>query len=155
MRSRPDCNAVPAYLRLGSVCIVPIGFMDLTPYWRDKNAASSMGSNFGSVPYNNGVAGNLSEYRFSIQNSRLGLRVDGDWKGAHFIGYNEFDFNGTSGATNLAVSNGAVVPRLRLFWVDVRKGQVGVPRRPELEHDGPEPGGHFGFAWAICCTPRS
>lgn len=117
----PDGNAVPAYLRLGSVCIVPIGFMDLTPYWRDKNAGSSMGSNFGSVPYNNGVAGNLSEARFSIQNSRLGLRVDGDWKGAHFIGYNEFDFNGTSGATNLAVSNGAVVPRLRLFWVDVRK----------------------------------
>src|ERR1700728_3058056 len=118
----PDGNAVPAYLRLGSVCIVPIGFMDLTPYWRDKSAGSSMGSNFGSVPYNNTSNGNLNETRFSIQNSRLGLRVDGDWKGAHFIGYNEFDFNGTSGATNLSVSNGAVVPRLRLFWVDARKG---------------------------------
>jgi len=112
---------IPAYLRLGSVCIVPIGFMDLTPFWRDKNAASSMGSNFGSVPYNNAVAGNLSEFHFSQQNSRIGFRIDGDWKGAHFIGYNEFDFNGTSGATNLAVSNGAIVPRLRLFWVDVRK----------------------------------
>jgi hypothetical protein len=80
-----------------------------------------MGSNFGSIPYNNTANGNLSESRFSIQNSRLGLRVDGDWKGAHFIGYNEFDFNGTSGSASLAVSNGAVVPRLRLFWVDVRK----------------------------------
>jgi len=119
----PDGNAVPAYLRLGSVCIVPIGFMDLTPYWRDKSAGSSMGSNFGSVPYNNTANGNLNEARFSIQNSRLGLRVDGDWKGAHFIGYNEFDFNGTSGSSAPAVSNGAVVPRLRLFWVDVRKGQ--------------------------------
>src|SRR5277367_6318981 len=39
----PDTNAVPPYLRLGSVCIVPIGFMDFTPFWRDKNAASSMG----------------------------------------------------------------------------------------------------------------
>ena len=120
----PDGNAVPAYLRLGSVCIVPVGFMDLTPFWRDKNAASGMGSNFGSVPYNNTVAGNLSEYHFSIQNSRLGLRIDGDWKGTHFIGYNEFDFNGTGGATNLAVSNGAVVPRIRLFWVDVRKDKL-------------------------------
>jgi hypothetical protein len=119
----PDGNAVPAYLRLGSVCIVPIGFMDLTPYWRDKSAGSSMGSNFGSVPYNNTSNGNLNETRFSIQNSRLGLRVDGDWKGTHFIGYNEFDFNGTSGSSSLSVSNGAVVPRLRLFWVDVRKGQ--------------------------------
>ena len=118
----PEPNGpVPAYLRLGSVCITPIGFMDLTPFWRDKNAGSSMGSNFGSVPYNNAANGNLSEFHFSMQNSRLGLRVDGDWKGTHFIGYNEFDFNGTSGATNLAVSNGAIVPRLRLFWVDVRK----------------------------------
>lgn len=112
---------VPPYLRLGSVCIVPVGFMDLTPFFRDKNAGSSMGSNFGSVPLNNAVNGNLSEGRFSIQNSRLGLRVDGNWKGVHFIGYNEFDFNGTSGSSSLAVSNGAVVPRLRLFWVDARK----------------------------------
>jgi hypothetical protein len=120
----PDQNAVPPYLRLGNVCIIPVGFMDLTPVWRDKNAGSSMGSNFGSVPYNNTTNGNLSEYRFSIQNSRLGFRVDGDWKGVHFIGYNEFDFNGTSGSSSLAVSNGAVVPRLRLYWADVRKGKV-------------------------------
>jgi hypothetical protein len=120
----PDGNAVPSYIRLGSVCMVPVGFMDLTPFWRDKNAGSSMGSNFGSVPYNNTANGNLSETKFSIQNSRLGLRLDGDWKGAHFIGYNEFDFNGTSGSASLAVSNGAVVPRLRLFWVDVRKDKI-------------------------------
>jgi hypothetical protein len=122
--SSEPSGPVPAYIRMGNVCVTPIGFMDLTPFWRDKNAGSSMGSNFGSVPLNNAVNGNLSETRFSIQNSRLGLRVDGDWKGAHFIGYNEFDFNGTSGSASLAVSNGAVVPRLRLFWVDVRKGKI-------------------------------
>jgi hypothetical protein len=118
----PDTNAVPPYLRFGSVCIVPIGFVDATFVGRDRNAASGIGSNFGSIPYNNTVNGNLSETRFSIQNSRLGLRVDGDWKGTHFIGYNEFDFLGTSGASNLNTTNGAVVPRLRLFWVDARKG---------------------------------
>jgi hypothetical protein len=121
--SQESPGPIPAYLRLGDVCITPIGFMDLTPVFRDKNAGSSMGSNFGSIPFNNTANGNLSEERFSIQNSRLGLRVDGDWKGAHFIGYNEFDFNGTSGSASLAVSNGAVVPRLRLFWVDVAKGK--------------------------------
>lgn len=114
-------RAIPTFLRIGNVCIVPIGFMDLTPLWRDKNAGSSMGSNFGSVPYNNTANGNLSEFRFSPQNSRIGFRIDGDWKGTHFIGYNEFDFNGTSGSNGLAVSNGAFVPRLRLFWADVRK----------------------------------
>jgi hypothetical protein len=120
----PDATAVPPYLRLGGVCIVPVGFMDLTTVWRDKNAGSSMGSNFGSVPYNNTVNGNLSEFRFTPQNSRIGFRIDGDWKGVHFIGYNEFDFNGTSGSTSLAVSNGAIVPRLRLFWADLRKDKI-------------------------------
>jgi hypothetical protein len=112
----------PAFIRLGSTCLTPIGFMDLTSLWRDKNAASSIGTNFGSIPYNNTVNGKISEFRFSPQNSRIGFRFDGDWKGTHFIGYNEFDFLGTSAALNLTVTNGAFVPRLRLFWVDARKG---------------------------------
>ena len=117
-----DTNSVPPYLRLGSVCVVPIGFMDATFVGRDRNAASGIGSNFGSIPYNNTVNGNLSETRFSIQNSRLGFRIDGNWKGTHFIGYNEFDFLGTSGSNAITVTNGAVVPRIRLYWVDARKG---------------------------------
>ncbi len=117
----PDTNSVPPYLRFGSVCITPVGFMDATFVWRDKNAASGIGSNFGSVPYNNVVNGKLSESRFSPQNSRIGFRIDGDWKGVHFIGYNEFDFLGQSGSTGITVTNGAFVPRLRLYWVDVRK----------------------------------
>jgi hypothetical protein len=114
----------PAFFRLGSTCLVPIGFMDATAVWRDKNTGSSIGSNFGSVPYNNAVNGKLSEFRFSPQNSRIGFRFDGDWKGTHFIGYNEFDFLGQSGSTAITVTNGAFVPRLRLFWVDVRRGKV-------------------------------
>jgi len=118
----PDGNAVPPYLRIGNTCVQPIGFMDFTTVWRDKDAGSSLGSNFASVPYNNTVAGRLSEFRFTPQNSRLGFRADGDWKGLHFIAYNEFDFLGTSASNGIGVTNGAFVPRLRLFWVDVRKG---------------------------------
>jgi len=113
----------PTFIRLGSTCLIPIGFMDLTTVWRDKNAGSSMGSNFGGLPYTNTVNGHLSEFRFTPQNARIGFRFDGDWKGTHFIGYNEFDFNGTSGSNAIGVSNGAFVPRLRLFWVDVRKNK--------------------------------
>lgn len=116
-----DTNSVPPYLRLGSVCVVPIGFMDLTSVWRNADAGSSIGTNFASIPYNNTAQAHNSEFRFSPQNSRIGFRIDGDWKGAHFIGYNEFDFLGTSGGNNLAITNGAFVPRIRLFWVDVRK----------------------------------
>jgi len=30
-------GGVPPYLRLGNVCIQPVGFMDFTTVWRDKN----------------------------------------------------------------------------------------------------------------------
>jgi hypothetical protein len=123
----PQAAAAPAssplQLQIGDATIMPVGFMDLTAIWKDKNAGGSLGTNFGSIPYNNVNQAKLSEFRFSPQNSRLGFRVDGNWKGAHFIGYNEFDFVGTSAGNNLSVTNGAFVPRLRLFWVDVRKDQ--------------------------------
>jgi hypothetical protein len=143
-------NAVPAYLRLGSVCVIPVGFMDMTGIWRNENAASGIGTNFASVPYNNVAAGHSSEFRFSPQNSRIGFRIDGDWKGAHFIGYNEFDFLGTSGANNLGVTNGAFVPRLRLFWVDVTRdkweflaGQSWSMLTPNRKRISPLPGDIF------------
>ena len=116
-------SKAPPFIHIGDTCLVPVGFMDLTAFWRDKNAGSSLGSNFASVPFNNVTAGKLSEFRFTPQNSRVGFRFDGNWKGTHVIGYNEFDFLGTSGGNNLGVTNGAFVPRLRLFWVDVRKGK--------------------------------
>jgi hypothetical protein len=113
----------PLQLKIGNTTIMPVGFMDLTGSWKDKNAGGSLGSSFGSIPFNNAATAKLSEFKFSPQNSRIGFRVDGDWKGTHFIGYNEFDFLGTSGSNGITVTNGAFVPRLRLFWVDVRKGQ--------------------------------
>ena len=115
----------PLQIQIGNTSITPIGFMDLTASWKDKNAGGSLGTNFGNFPYNNTFpTSKLSEFKFSPQNSRLGFRIDGDWKDTHFLAYNEFDFLGTSGANNLSVTNGAFVPRLRLFWVDVRKGQI-------------------------------
>ena len=114
----------PLQIPIGSVTITPVGFMDLTATWKDKNAGGSLGSNFGGIPYNNNIpAAKLSEFRFSPQNSRLGFRVDGIFKGIRFIGYNEFDFLGQSAANNLSVTNGAFVPRIRLYWVDTRKGK--------------------------------
>ena len=118
-----ESGSNPLQLKVGNTTIMPVGFMDLTADWKDKNAGGSLGSSFGSIPYNNAATSKLSEFRFSPQNSRLGFRVDGNWKDAHFIGYNEFDFLGQSGATNLSVTNGAFVPRIRLYWVDVRKNK--------------------------------
>ncbi len=115
--------SAPLQLQIGNVSIMPVGFMDATGVWRNEAPGSGIGSSFGSVPFSNAVpGGKLDEMRFSPQNSRIGFRIDGDWKGLRFIGYNEFDFLGTSGSNAIGVTNGAFVPRLRLFWVDTRKG---------------------------------
>jgi hypothetical protein len=115
-------NANPLQLQLGNVAITPVGFMDATFVWRNENAASSLGSNFGSVPFSNAVpGGKLSETRFTPQNSRIGFRIDGNWKGWHFIGYNEFDFLSSATPGSSGVTNGAFVPRLRLYWANLRR----------------------------------
>ncbi len=121
---QPLTSSNPLQLQLGNITIMPVGFMDATMVWRNENAGSGIGTNFGNIPFSNAVpGGQLSETRFSIQNSRLGFRVDGNWKGWRFIGYNEFDFLGTSGTNNIGVVNNAFVPRARLYWVDVQKDQ--------------------------------
>lgn len=115
----------PLQLKIGSAYITPVGFMDFTGVWRSKTGGSGIGTNFGSIPYAvTGAAPNfnahLGELRESIQNSRIGFRVDALVKGAHVIGYMESDFLGNN-PTNVAVSSNSNTLRSRLYWVDVQK----------------------------------
>src|SRR5258708_6273528 len=114
-------ESAPLQWHLGNVTIVPVGFMDFTSAWRSTNTGSGIGSNFGSIPFLNTTQGRLSEFRLSNQNSRVGVRVDGDFKGTHVLGYLESDFLGTPTSNNFAITNHANLMRLRLYWVDVRK----------------------------------
>jgi hypothetical protein len=115
----------PLQLKIGSAYITPVGFMDFTGVWRSKTGGSGIGTNFGSIPY--GVTGatpnfnaHLGELRESMQNSRIGFRVDALVKGAHVIGYMESDFLGNNPG-NVAVSSNSNTLRSRLYWVDVQK----------------------------------
>ena len=113
----------PLQLKLGNISITPVGFLDATAVWRSKAAGSGIGSNFGSIPFDNAVpGGKLNEFRFSPQNSRVGFRIDGNWKGTQFLNYLETDFLGTGAANNIGITNGAFVPRIRLWWLSMRKG---------------------------------
>ncbi len=116
----------PLQFHLGSAYFTPVGFMDFTAVFRDTAPGSGIGTNFGGIPYRTAasVPANLSEFRMSPQNSRLGLRVDTEVKGAHVIGYWESDFLGGVGSPpvgNIAVTSNSYPFRLRLYWVDVRK----------------------------------
>jgi hypothetical protein len=100
--------------------------MDATNTYRSTASGAGLATNFGNIPYNNNLPfGRLSENRMSLQNSRIGARFDALYKGYHVLGYWESDFVGGVGdsAFNTQVTSYSMILRLRLFWVDVRKGK--------------------------------
>src|SRR5579884_3794284 len=122
----PENVSAPLSLKIGDAYVTPVGFMDMTLVSRSTNPGSGIGTNFGSIPYGNTQAGSLSETRLSIQNSRIGARVDATYHGAKILGYWESDFLGQLGNPpngGLAVTSNPYVFRMRLYWVDVRKNK--------------------------------
>src|SRR5271165_5620173 len=117
-------NPAPLSLKIGSTYITPVGFMDLTWVTRSTNVGSSIGTNFGSIPFNNQAtaAGNVPDNVLTVQNSRIGARFDALMHDTKILGYWESDFLGFT-PTNVAVSSNSDSFRLRLFFVDVQKGQ--------------------------------
>jgi hypothetical protein len=129
-------NAIPEsplQFRLGSAFFTPIGFMDFTGVFRNHNAGGGIGSNFAALPYDYptsptsiNLLNHVNEARLSMQNSRLGLRIDALVKGAHVMGYVETDFLGVTSSTtggNVAVSSNSNTLRSRVYWVDVAKNK--------------------------------
>jgi len=116
--------ASPLQLHIGTATITPIGFMDMTAVFRSADGGSGIGTNFGSIPYNNASTGlgKLSELRFSAQNSRIGARVDATVHNTHVLGYWESDFLGNQ-STNASVTSNAITFRMRLYFVDLRNGK--------------------------------
>jgi hypothetical protein len=124
-----DTSSSPLQFKLGDAFFTPVGFMDMTSVTRSTNTGSGIGTNFGSIPYGNAQAGALSETFLSPQNSRIGMRVDAMVKDMKVTGYWESDFLGQVGSPpngGLAVSSNPFVFRLRLYWVDVRKGKFEI-----------------------------
>src|ERR1019366_7048793 len=119
-----DEPASPLQIKIGTATITPIGFMDFTGVFRSADGGSSIGTNFGSTPYNNVSTGlgKLSEFRLSAQNSRIGARFDAMVHGTKVLAYWESDFLGTQ-STNAGVSTHSDSFRMRLYWVDLRNGK--------------------------------
>ncbi len=121
-QNNPAGENSPLQLRIGSAYITPVGFMDFTSVFRTHDGGSGIGTSFASIPYGSTYQTNLSEFRLSMQNSRIGFRVDALVKGAHVIGYMESDFLGNNPG-NFAVSSNSNTMRSRLYWADISKGK--------------------------------
>ena len=119
--SSASTGTSPLFFKIGNANFTPFGFMDFTGVYRSTATGSAIGSGFNSIPFSNGNTGQLSETKFSAQNSRLGLRVDSDVQGSKVLGYLETDFLGNA-PTNLGVSSNSDTLRMRVYFLDLKKG---------------------------------
>jgi hypothetical protein len=119
----------PLFFKIGTAEFYPLGFLDATSIFRTTNLTTqgggSIGTSFGSIPFNNTILGRDTEEKFSAQNSRLGLRVEADAGGGHVTGYVEADFLGYL-APNGNVTSNSDSFRLRLYWADYKRGKIEV-----------------------------
>jgi hypothetical protein len=113
--------SAPLSFKIGDAEFTPGGFMDLTNVFRSTNVGSTIGTSFSGIPYSNTAAGNNTEDRLSAQNSRLTLKVTSTVFNTAVTGYLETDFLGNAPANPYVTSNGNTL-RMRLYWVDLMKG---------------------------------
>jgi hypothetical protein len=116
-----DNGTSPLFFKIGAANFTPFGFLDFTGVYRNEATGSAIGTSFNSIPYSNGSTGQLSETKFSAQNSRLGLRVDSNVSDTKVLGYLETDFLGNA-PTNLGVSSNSDTLRMRVYFADLRNG---------------------------------
>src|SRR4051794_14681300 len=86
----PAILAGPTEIRIG-------GDVGVTGIFRSTNGGGNVGTNFATIPYDDTIAGALSEARLSAQASRPSIRVNAAPAPGKstLAGYFEIDFSGT------------------------------------------------------------
>ncbi|HET9839464.1 MAG TPA: hypothetical protein VFR84_14630, partial [Candidatus Angelobacter sp.] len=111
----------PLSFRIGGTEFTPGGFVDFENIFRSTNTGGSSATTFGAIPYSNTVQGHLTEFRMTGQYSRYNLKVSGKYGANNVVGYIEGDFNGNDPA-NVFVTSNSHTNRLRLYWLDLKRG---------------------------------
>jgi hypothetical protein len=100
----------------------------MTAIFRSTTTGNGLGTNFSNFPFTttatgaNNPTGNLSETRFSAQNSRLTLMATSKVGSANLRGYVEADFLGNT-AQNVDVTSNSNTLRMRLYWAQYTQGK--------------------------------
>jgi len=124
----PQPPSSPLTIHLGDAELLPGGFMDMTAVMRSTNTGNGLGTNFSNFPFTTTSTGalqptgNMSETRFSAQNSRITLQATSKWGSANLKGYLEADFLGNT-AQNLNVTSNSNGLRMRLYWAQFQDGK--------------------------------
>jgi hypothetical protein len=112
----------PLSFRIGGAEFTPGGFVDFENIFRSTNTTNAAATSFGGIPFSDSVQGHLSEFRITGQYSRLSMRIDTTFKENKVRAYIEGDLNGNDAATVFQTTNPHTA-RLRLYWLDLKRGQ--------------------------------
>jgi hypothetical protein len=110
----------PLSFKIGGAQFTPGGFMDFTTIFRSTNTGNPGGTNFFAIPFNNVVAGHLTETRFTAQNSRVNLKATEKFGKNDVTGFFEMDFLGND-AANVFVTSNSHTMRLRHYFLDLKR----------------------------------
>ena len=111
----------PLSFRIGAAEFTPGGFVDFENIFRTTNTGNVSATSFGAIPFSNTIQGHLTEYRSTGQYSRFNIKTTTKFGANDVTGYVEFDFNGNDPA-NVFVTSNAHTDRLRLYWLDLKRG---------------------------------
>src|SRR5215472_8684802 len=114
-------KASPLSFRIGAAEFTPGGFVDFENIFRTTNTGNVAATSFGGIPFSNTVAGHLTEYRSTGQYSRFNIKTTTKFGKNDVTGYVEFDFNGND-AANVFVTSNPHTNRIRLYWLDLKRG---------------------------------
>ena len=112
----------PLSFRIGAAEFTPGGFVDFENVFRSTNTGNVTATNFWLIPFSNTVAGHLTEYRSTGQYSRFNIKTTTKFGKNDVTGYIEFDFNGND-AANVFVTSNPHTNRIRVFWLDIKRGK--------------------------------
>jgi hypothetical protein len=115
----------PLSFRIGGTDFTPGGWVDFENVFRTTNTGNVTATNFWAIPFSNTSAGHLTEYRSTGQYSRFNLKVTGKYGENNVTGYVEGDFNGND-ANSVFVTSNPHTFRLRLYWLDLRRGKLEI-----------------------------
>jgi hypothetical protein len=112
----------PLSFRIGGTEFTPGGFVEFENVFRSTNTGNNISTIFQTIPFSNTVQGHLTEFRTTGQYSRYNLKVTGKYGANDITGYIEGDFNGND-ATNVFTTSNPHTNRLRLYWLDLKRGR--------------------------------
>jgi hypothetical protein len=120
--ARQNDRESPISFRIGGAEFTPGGFVDFENIFRSTNTGNSAATNFWAIPFSNTVGGHLTEFRSTAQNSRFNIKVEDKFGKNDITGYLEMDFVGND-AVNAFVTSNSHTDRLRLYWLDLKRGK--------------------------------